>query len=242
MKKSGIWIVIIIILIAIFWYYCDSQAKKYKKEKELAVTEAVTKALDSVKEYHSVEVPPVKTIVIYKEKEVKKEKKAPKPENVFTDKRDSKQYKFIEVEGLLWMAENLNYASKNSWCYDNKPANCDKWGRLYTWAAAKEACPEGWHLPNDEEWNKLIWYYGSSERAGLELQEGGSSDFNVLLAGYRDKRGFYGKADSSAYFWSATEENAQYASFKGFYKNLSNIGEYTYTKPDAFSVRCVKEK
>ncbi len=246
MKKSGIWIIIIIILIAIFWYYCDTQKKEFELEKKLAVTEAVSNAVDSLKEHRSIETPPVKTIVIYKEaKEVKKKeepKKIPVAENVFTDERDGQQYKYIEVEGLLWMARNLNYAAESSWCYENNDENCKKWGRLYTWDAAMKSCPEGWRLPNDEEWNSLISYYGGSERAGHELKEGGSSGFNALKAGYRDKKGFFGKAGVSAYFWSATDEDEHYASFKGLYKGLANVGEYTYTKPSGFSVRCVKDK
>jgi uncharacterized protein (TIGR02145 family) len=31
------------------------------------------------------------------------------------------------------MAENLNYSVNGSTCYENKPANCDKYGRLYDW-------------------------------------------------------------------------------------------------------------
>jgi uncharacterized protein (TIGR02145 family) len=45
------------------------------------------------------------------------------------------------------MAENLNYAylqptellDSSSWCYDNDPANCDKYGRLYLWSAALDS-------------------------------------------------------------------------------------------------------
>ena len=140
------------------------------------------------------------------------------------------------------MDENLNYNSEESWCYNDDPANCEKWGRLYTWNAATKACPEGWRLPTDDDWHKLIWRFGGSDQAGQRLKKGGESDFDILMAGYRDKLGFYGKADSSAYFWTSTEINDGYAAFKGFYKDYANVGEYTYTKPDAFSVRCVKDK
>jgi len=242
MKKSGIWIVIIAVLIAIFWYYCDSQMKKLEKEKELAIAEAVADALENARSKGVTKDPPVRTKIVYVEKETPKEKAPKKPSNAFTDARDGQQYKFIEVEGLLWMAENLNFESSASWCYSENVDNCKKWGRLYDWNTAKEVCPDGWRLPNDEEWNTLIWRFGGIETAGRFLKEGGESDFNALMAGYRDKKEFYGKADSSAYFWSATEQNDRYASFKGFYKDYANIGPYTYTKPDGFSVRCIKDK
>jgi len=37
-----------------------------------------------------------------------------------------------------------------------------------------------------------------------------------------------------------TDENMPV--LKGFYNNYASVVENTYTKPDAFSVRCVKEK
>lgn len=36
---------------------------------------------------------------------------------------------------------------------------CDEYGRL-SWETAQNICPDGWHLPSDEEWNALIAFYG----------------------------------------------------------------------------------
>jgi uncharacterized protein (TIGR02145 family) len=75
----------------------------------------------------------------------------------FTDSRDRKSYKVIKISGKRWFAENLNYKTLNSSCYANDTSNCVKFGHLYTYKEAKNACPNGWHLPNLSEWKALIW-------------------------------------------------------------------------------------
>ena len=83
--------------------------------------------------------------------------------NSFTD-RDGNTYGFKTMkDGKRWMTKNLNIEVQGSYCYDDDKANCQKYGRLYTWEAAKQACAllgEGWRLPTDEEWKKLGESYG----------------------------------------------------------------------------------
>ncbi len=186
--------------------------------------------------------------------------------NTLKDLRDGQTYKTTTIDipsenySEVWMAQNLNYAytgvpfdngyytsDSTSWCYDNVPANCAKYGRLYTWAAAMDSvgewstngkgcgygkecsamspvrgvCPKGWHLPSQSEWEALFTSVGGSSTAGSKLKSatGWSSSGNGT-----DTFGF-----------SALP--AGYRDFNGYYTNEGNdayfwssteLGSYGY--------------
>lgn len=150
------------------------------------------------------------------------------------------------------MAENLNYKVTYSYCYSESVANCEKYGRLYTWSAAKEACPEGWHLPTNAEFETLLKAVGGSSVAGTMLKskkgwyDGGHGideyGFNVLPAGGHSSSGNFSLAGECASFWSATENREYYAYGLGlcyYYENASMFSNGS-DKRLAFSVRCLR--
>jgi len=110
------------------------------------------------------------------------------PMSTFRDPRDGKFYKTVQIDGKIWMAENLNAGTMinassgginndgyqkdttriEKYCYKNDPAYCDIYGALYQWDAAMRfgdvegsegICPPGWHIPTQDEWQDLYLYY-----------------------------------------------------------------------------------
>jgi len=248
MKNVIVAVIIIILMLLGFWYYMGKRCAEVEMSHKLALKTAVQRAVDSVHAHAALNIP----LVTYEapkkiEQPVKVSPKKKKPvekkedPNLLVDSRDGQKYKTVQIGDQIWMAQNLNFNVANSVCYEGVDSNCKDFGRLYSWSEAMVACPEGWHLPTDAEWTHLIDFNGGIMKAGGALREGGSSGFNALLAGYHDKAGFYGKIGESSYHWSATAQNDNYASFKGIYKTVDNMGAYTYDKKDRFSVRCIKD-
>ena len=55
-----------------------------------------------------------------------------------TDSRDGQIYKTVVIGSRKWMAENLNFETENSSCYNDSLEYCGMYGRLYTWTAAMD--------------------------------------------------------------------------------------------------------
>jgi uncharacterized protein (TIGR02145 family) len=175
----------------------------------------------------------------------------------FTDSRDGKVYKTVQIGNQVWMAENLAYkpSSGNYWAYDNNSANVAVYGYLYNWETAQRVCPVGWHLPNDSaEWTQLIDYLGGIDVAGGKLKETGTthwknpnvranneSGFSALPGGDRNNDGVFVNVGIACIWWSATEIDADYAwaqTILYLYGSVNRLGSH---KPCGYSVRCVSE-
>ncbi len=137
-------------------------------------------------------------------------------------------YESVKIGKQIWMAKNLNIKIKDSFCHSNFGGNCKKYGRLYTWEAAKKACPKGWHLPSDKEWKELLRHSGgyhclrTEERVGDSkksynfLTKKGEDSFGALLGGARGDSGRFYAITNYGYYWSASEHPDRHAWYYTF--------------------------
>jgi len=130
----------------------------------------------------------------------------------FTDQRDSKNYKTIDIGNQTWMAENLSYLPAVSplaqesatkplyyvYGYDGSDVkvaevsdNFKNYGALYNWPAAHAACPEGWHIPTGRDWDELINYLGHISVAGNKIKATGTMHWKESNESVTNASGFH---------------------------------------------------
>lgn len=166
----------------------------------------------------------------------------------FCDDRDGTIYRYFTTELIIWMAENLKYETQESYCPKDSLEYCSKYGRLYTWEAAKVACPSGWHLASSNEYGQLRYDVGNVANRLMSESWNGQDGigFDALPAGYRYSSGSgYNYVGSRAYFWTSTSETAASASYVNI-EYSQNKGGYVFNsvpegdRKEAYSVRCAK--
>jgi uncharacterized protein (TIGR02145 family) len=187
------------------------------------------------------------------------------------DWNDGDAYETVIIGEQEWMAENLKVThysngdeiptgySNSDWTslstgiyavYNNNEGHQDTYGYLYNWYAVDDdrgVCPEGWHVPTNNEWNILSNYLGGSSIAGGKMKTFGpgatnETGFTGLRGGYRNgSSGTYGSMGSYGYFWSSTEYGNGYAWLRRLGYNNSEIYLGSYYKRYGFSVRCVRD-
>jgi len=199
---------------------------------------------------------------------------------------DVDDYGSVEIGSQIWMAKNWGCYVPGSrcYCYNNDPANCAKYGCLYDWAAAmgiderfnfeewgrsdvnhRGICPNGWHIPSNDEWNRLINFVerdkGCYDCAGKYLKA--TSGWNDYKSGNGENTyGFAALPGGSAVlvpqvnpfrfigdhgsWWSATEIRRDWdwwelANSKGMYSYVESVSMSDSLKFFSISVRCVKD-
>ncbi len=200
----------------------------------------------------------------------------------------------MNIESQWWMAENLrtshypkgteipminNYTSwfnTNStltaaWCwYDTTETYENPYGKLYNWfvVSGDSICPQGWHVPSDEEWTIFIDYldpapvdpdiFGiQSNTVGGQLKEVGNVHwdspntdatnelgFTALPSGHRFKNGNFFSIGQSCQWWSSSSYMAGpnvNAYTRGIGYTGGYIGRYANERHTGNPIRCVRD-
>ena len=172
--------------------------------------------------------------------------------NTVADPKSAIVYPIKQLNGQMWMMQNLNTPINNSYCYQNNDANCEKYGRLYEYEAAVRACEslgEGWHLPSGEEWRAMIKVYGGvdedsddyGQKAGQQLGQGGNSGFNATYGGMKRYSSDYSDLGQFGNYWTGSfdknrnHKTIAFSSSKAVYYQTTSSA-----KKIAYSCRCVK--
>jgi len=155
-------------------------------------------------------------------------------------------YPIAQIGTQVWMRKNIDViitasssssSNNGSSCYEGSPDNCTTYGRLYDWSTAMSIassfnterysfpsdvlwqgpCPEGFYIPTDEDWKKLMEYAGGASDAGGRLKaksgwdnNGNGTDsygFSALPGGYHNNvvGGGYFEKTTRAMWWSLTQ-------------------------------------
>jgi|SRR5690554_1333320 len=190
--------------------------------------------------------------------------------------------KEVTIGKQVWMTQNLNVdkfrngdpipeaKTKEEWrkagengepawsYYNNNPDNGDRYGKLYNWYAVNDPrglAPEGWKIPSDEEWSRLVDFLGGQSVAGTKMKstdfwadyEGKSgngtneSGFSGLPGGYRNIFGAFFDIGEYGDWWSSTEYIAGTAWSRNLVYDNGNVSRNGTIKKSGFSVRCLRD-
>lgn len=154
---------------------------------------------------------------------------------------DGNVYKTIKVGNQCWMAENMrskadrdgkkipggkksNDAEPYRYYPDNSKSNVEQFGYLYNVEAAQKVCPNGWHLPNNAEWN----YLKENLRQGFAFYSSPAGKFSD------EHREF----NVVSYYWSSDAHSCWYkdgAVYSELWRRDNAAGS------DGYSVRCIQD-
>jgi uncharacterized protein (TIGR02145 family) len=116
------------------------------------------------------------------------------------------------------------------------------------------ACPDGWHIPADEEWNILSDFLGGDAVAGGKMKLKGEqwwdspnaeasneSGFSALASGEYDYN-HYQLLGQNMVMWSSTETNSNWCKYRYLSFQDGGLHSYNFYKDFRYSVRCIKDQ
>ena len=164
----------------------------------------------------------------------------------FIDVRDGNIYPYVKIGTQIWMTKNLEYRGFYGRFWSGA------YGVLYSWSAAQNACPPGWHIPSDEEWATLVNYLGGDSVAGGKLKATtgwdqpntgatNSSGFSGFPGGYYGG-GVYDTYGYRGFWWTSTGvDNWGNIWIRELKSESAEVGRITGYYLEGYSVRCIKD-
>lgn len=146
-----------------------------------------------------------------------------------------------------------------AWCYyDNNPDNGRKYGKLYNyWAVSDKRglAPEGWHIPDNKEWDVLAESLGGIGVAGKVMKSNNmrtvkdrvSDGFLALTGGYRThempgfKWGPFYHMGEETYWWSVTRYLVDNVWAYKISEQSDELGKGSFVRTAGLYVRLVKD-
>ncbi len=120
--------------------------------------------------------------------------------------RDSQgnEYRAVEIGDQVWMAESLRVKAYNDNSsmppgaysnYENDATYERDFGLLYYTDVVDidRLCPEGWHVPNQDDLTVLVEYLGGYDVAGGKMKETGTRFWDPPNVGATNESGFSGR-------------------------------------------------
>jgi uncharacterized protein (TIGR02145 family) len=184
----------------------------------------------------------------------------------------------IQIGTQKWMRKNLDVAfyrngdsipqvtdptawaglTTGAWCYPNNDSILGyKYGKLYNWYAVNDPrglAPQGWHIPNNDEWITLQNTLGDFSVAGGKMKEPGtdnwtspntgadnSSGFAALPGGGRNTNGAFLNVGLNGIWWSSTPANTDIALYRFVAYNNATFNGWFDQKQAGLFVRCLRD-
>ena len=193
---------------------------------------------------------------------------------------DGNVYQVVTIGSQKWMKGNLkvtryndgtpiplvtgatewNQSETPAYCwYDNNEAYKHPYGAIYNWYAAGQPniCPEGWHVPTDEEWTQLTTYLGGEAEAGNKLKEAGTAHWKSPNTGATNETGFtalpggwrfyndgeFKELNEAGRWWTSTghESFLSAAWYRQMKFNGRNVFRHNLLKGHGYCIRCLKD-
>ncbi len=168
-----------------------------------------------------------------------------------TDQRDDQVYPIVKLENIYWFAANLNFNSENSDCYQDEKIKCGDWGRLYPIEEMEKVCPNGWRIPNKDDWMVLkriidqdgtqALYQGKNWTQNEAASN--SSGLSLVPSGFKHKKKFFHQyLNSTIWFDDPSDEKSNWHFHTDGKNNEEAYYFHTHGKEvyvRKFAIRCV---